>query len=155
MTDNGIVDQFFMQWQTINRYLRKGMLLEGEERIMRIQWMFLRYIRRSDDCTMGHIAEKFGVKPSTVSQTMDRLEKHGLVERVSGKEDARQKIVRLTEKGQSLIHSVESIWSMRLSKSLSQFTDMEQAELIELLSKLAAAMRDMQQNEDHESNPQL
>ncbi len=142
LIQDGYIDQFMMHWNTIHRHLRKGTLTEGAQSITRLQWMLLRHLQRSNDTTIGNIANKFGVRPSTVSQMTDRLEKAGLVERISGREDGRQKEVRLTSRGEALIYSVESVWAERLIKGLNQFTEAERAQLLQLLSRLSASMQD-------------
>ncbi|WAH37123.1 MarR family winged helix-turn-helix transcriptional regulator [Alicyclobacillus dauci] len=141
MTENKHIEPFLTHWQSINRYLRKGMLTEGPERITRLQWTLLRYVNRKDACSVGKLAEHFGVRPSTVSQMMDRLEKAGLVQRVSDSRDARIKLVHLTEKGKAFILSIESVWAKRLSDSLDQLSDDEQQTLIELLERLDLSMQ--------------
>jgi DNA-binding MarR family transcriptional regulator len=141
MIKNELLDQFLANWQSINRHLRKGLLTEGDERITRLQWMLLRHVRKVETCPIGNLAEKFGVRPSTVSQMADRLEKAGLICRVSNSQDARMRFVCLTEKGKSLIQNVESLWAKRLSHGLNQFSADEQEVFLQLLEKLALSMK--------------
>lgn len=140
MNEHELIDQFLSHWQSINRHLRRGILAEGSEQITRLQWMLLRHVSRTQTCTIGQLAEKFGVRPSTVSQMADRLEKSGLIYRITDTEDARLRFVRLTEKGQTLINHVKSLWAERLSEGLSQFSKEEQQNLIELLDRLATSL---------------
>lgn len=142
MIEDGRIDQFLANWQAINRHLRKGMLTEGDDRITRLQWMLLRHVGREEACTIGSLADKFGVRPSTISQMADRLEKSGLIRRVANSHDARIRFVSLTEKSQELIHSVESVWAKRLTEGLSQFSDDEQKNLLKLLERLALSLAD-------------
>lgn len=140
MNEHELIDQFLSHWQSINRHLRRGILAEGSEQITRLQWMLLRHVSRTQTCTIGQLAEKFGVRPSTVSQMADRLERSGLIYRITDTEDARLRFVRLTEKGQTLINHVKSLWAERLSEGLSQFSKEEQQNLIELLERLATSL---------------
>lgn len=140
--ENELIDQFLTYWQSINRHLRKGMLTEMNERVTRLQWLLLRHVYRVKTSTIGDLAEKFGVRPSTVSQMVDRLEKSGLICRVSNTYDARIRFVSLTAKGLALIQNAESIWAARLSDSLSQFSEEEQANLLKLLERLASSFAD-------------
>lgn len=148
MLKNEVIDQFLTQWQVINRHLRQGMLTNDAIQITRIQWMLLRYVQRTKDCTMGQLAEKCGVKLSTVSQMTDRLEKNGLLERVPGKKDTRKKFVRLTKKGEEFVSSTLSIWADLLTQSLGQFTDDEQTQFIGFLTRMAKAVTSAKQSED-------
>lgn len=142
MIEHGVLDQFLANWQAINRNMRKGVLTGGNEGITRLQWMLLRHVSRNETSTIGNLAEKFGVSPSTISQMADRLEKNGLIQRISDTKDARIKLVSLTEKGQELIHNIESAWARRLSEGLSQLSGDEQDNLLKLLEHLAASMVD-------------
>lgn len=141
MFDDTLFEEFLLHWQTINRHLRKGVFSEGLGQMTRLQWMLLRYIHKSPLCTMGQLAERFGVKPSTISQMMDRLERDQLVVRSPGTTDARQKIVQLSDKGQALMYDMEAIWSKRLKAGLAQFTKEEQEQFIVLLSRLANSIQ--------------
>lgn len=140
MIEDRLTEQFLAYWQTINRHLRKGMLTEGEERITRLQWMLLRQVNKPESCTMGNLAEKFGVRPSTISQMADRLEKSRLIRRVPNTQDARIKFITLTEKGQAFIHQVESLWGIRLKEGLGELSTGEQSTLLQLLERLAASL---------------
>lgn len=142
MIENELVDQFLTHWQAINRYLRKGELTETDERVTRLQWMLLRHVHRVKASPIGDLAEKFGVRPSTVSQMIDRLEKSGLIRRISNAQDARIRLVSLTDKGSALIQGVESIWAKRLRDGLSQFSPEEQKNLLKLLERLASSFVD-------------
>lgn len=148
MLKNEVIDQFLTQWQVINRHLRKGMLTNDAIQITRIQWLVLRYVHKTKDCTMGQLAEKCGVKLSTVSQMTDRLEKNGLLERVTSTRDTRQKFVRLTKKGEEFVSSALSIWADLLAQSLGQFTEEEQTQFIEFLTRMAKAVTSAKQSED-------
>ncbi|MDR3602845.1 MAG: MarR family transcriptional regulator [Desulfosporosinus sp.] len=142
MFDNELIDQFLTHWQSINRHLRKGALTEADEGITRLQWILLRHVYRVEMSTIGDLAEKFGVRPSTVSQMADRLEKSDLIRRISDTHDARIKFVSLTAKGQALIQNVESIWAKRLTDGLGEFSADEQENLLKLLERLASSLAD-------------
>lgn len=142
MIDHEFIDRFLTHWQSINRHLRKGQLIETEERITRLQWMLLRHINKVETSTIGDLAEIFGVRPSTVSQMADRLEKAGLIQRLSDTLDARIRLVSLTTKGHALIQNVESLWAKRLLDGLSQFSSEEQKDLLQLLGRLASSLSD-------------
>ncbi|CAA7600223.1 MarR-type HTH domain protein [Acididesulfobacillus acetoxydans] len=140
MSEDGVTEQFLSCWRAINRHLRKGMLTEGEERITRLQWMLLRQVNKEEANTMGNLAAKFGVRPSTISQMADRLEKSQLIRRVPDTRDARIKSITLTEKGQGFIERVESLWAIRLQEGLGRFSPDEQNALLELLERLVASL---------------
>ena len=53
-------------------------------------------------CRMGDLAEHLGVVRSAVTPLIDRLETHGLVERIRSTEDRRVWLVVLTTDGEQL-----------------------------------------------------
>ncbi|MCL6625267.1 MAG: MarR family transcriptional regulator [Alicyclobacillus shizuokensis] len=97
---------------------------------------------RHPGCTVGELAERLDVRPSTMSQMLDRLEKVGYVQRELAPEDSRVKRVHLTELGQQVVRQVESIWLTRLSRPFARLTASEQEQLVELMEKLAQSVRD-------------
>ena len=123
----------------INRHLRSSALQQNGQQITRVQWMILRNLKRTEHCTIGQLAERMNVRPSTMSQMLDRLEKEHWVTRSSAPDDSRVRLVQLTEQGLSFVHSVETIWQERLVAPFMTLTPHEQTTLVELLHKLADA----------------
>ncbi|GGH80488.1 DNA-binding MarR family transcriptional regulator [Pullulanibacillus pueri] len=142
MIEDRKVDQFLTHWRFINRHLREGRLTHGDKNITRLQWTLLRHVGRSENCTMGSIAEHFNVSMSTVSQMIDRLEKWGYVERGASVHDARVKIVSLTEKGVKMIQEGRASYLHQLTNGLSQFSEDEQETFIHLLQQLSENLRE-------------
>ena len=89
---------------------------------------------------MGDLAEMFGVRPSTVSQMADRLEREGLIRRASSHEDARIKVVSLTEKGEALFREMAAVMARRLEHGMEKLEAEERHQLIALLEKLASSL---------------
>jgi DNA-binding MarR family transcriptional regulator len=131
------LEQFLVDLQTINRYLRRGSLMHEDKQLTRVQWLILRYVARSERCTIGQLAEHLNVRPSTMSQMLDRLERERLLYRMTDETDTRAKIVRLTQEGEALIHRVESLWIEKLSGPFAQLTADEQRVFLTLLGKVA------------------
>lgn len=138
MTETHLLEQFLVSLQTINRHMRRGgYCVCGDRRITRVQWMILRHIQRSERCTIGQLAEQLHVRPSTMSQMLDRLEKERLLFRETDPLDTRSKRVRLTEEGEALIREVEALWMKRLAKPFARLSHGEQESLLALLGKFA------------------
>lgn len=66
------------------------------------QIRFLHLLNRSGSLSIGHVAEHLGVTMTTASQFVNRLERHGYVERVHRDDDRRVVECRLTERGASV-----------------------------------------------------
>ncbi|MCL6633025.1 MAG: MarR family transcriptional regulator [Alicyclobacillus herbarius] len=135
--DDARLERLFESFQAVNSALRKGSLAQGGVNITRVQWMILRHVHKHPGCMVGELAERLNVRPSTMSQMLDRLEKVGYVQREAAEADSRIKQVRLTELGQQGIGQVESIWLTRLRQPFARLTAEEQDQLTHLMSKLA------------------
>jgi DNA-binding MarR family transcriptional regulator len=74
---------------------------------------------------MSDIGRELGLSPSAVTQVSDRLERRGLIERVSQDEDRRVRKLRLTRKGQQLVRSREDKQLRRIADALEQLSENE------------------------------
>ena len=89
----------------------------------------LSYLRSYAPCRISEIVRVFGMKHSTMTSTLDRLEKEQLIERVPNPDDRRSFLVRLTRQGrttanrvQKLVEEIEAEIDKRVSgKELSGF----------------------------------
>ncbi|CEE00067.1 MULTISPECIES: MarR family winged helix-turn-helix transcriptional regulator [Bacillaceae] len=141
------IDQFLTHWRYINRYLREGRLANEDKKVTRLQWVLLRHVGRSGQCTMGSLAEHFNVSMSTVSQMIDRLEKWGYARRVTSVQDGRVKMVSLTEKGEKIIREAKTAYHQQLSNGLSRFSEEEQEMFIGFLQRLADNLKDLSKDD--------
>ncbi|MEX6506775.1 MarR family winged helix-turn-helix transcriptional regulator [Jiella sp. M17.18] len=58
----------------------------------------------------GVLASEIGVRPSTVSKMLDRLEREGFVQRINSKCDSRVTLVALTPKGVRMQEKIRDAW---------------------------------------------
>src|SRR5947207_13518333 len=75
--------------------------------------------------SMSDIGRELGLSPSAVTQVSDRLERRGLIERVSQDEDRRVRKLRLTRKGQQLVRNREEKQLRRIAAALDTLTENE------------------------------
>ena len=66
------------------------------------QYLVLLVLWEQDKQPVNDIAHKLVLETNTVTPLLQRMEKAGLVKRTKGKEDTRQRIVSLTQKGLEL-----------------------------------------------------
>jgi DNA-binding MarR family transcriptional regulator len=88
--------------------------------------------------TQAQLAEALCVDASTVTKTLLRLERDGVVERMADAEDARVSRVYLAARGRALVKPVVEIWNQaeeRLTKGLSRA---DRASLRRLLRQVLA-----------------
>ena len=84
------------------------------------------------------LAEKVGVTRATISTTLQRMERDGLVSVKPAESDGRGKVVRLTRQGTDFMAEILPPHYLRVSKLMEKLTEAEQKQLITLLKKLSA-----------------
>ncbi|MEB3101556.1 MarR family winged helix-turn-helix transcriptional regulator [Ferviditalea candida] len=136
MENQEVLEQFIAYLQNLNRFMRASAFDADTHQITRVQWLLLRHLHRKGTTSIGHLAKHLDVRPSTMSQMIDRLEKTDLVCRKTDLQDARFKKVRLTSKGLSMIRQVESLWLEALSNPFGHLSTEEKHALLHLLAKL-------------------
>jgi len=99
--------------------------------ITQIRILFL--LRRLQGPTARQLAQELEVSPSTLTRIMDRLEKHGLVRRVTDCQDRRQVRHLLTPKGQRMLSRLEQTGRARFGQLLSRLSPQELAQVVEAL----------------------
>jgi DNA-binding MarR family transcriptional regulator len=96
----------------------------------------MRILAEQDDLTAGAISEILDIRPSSVTELINKLEKRGLVEKKPDKGDKRVTRISLTKQGQEQINSrahARDEYSEEIFESLSKS---EQETLNQLLTKL-------------------
>jgi DNA-binding MarR family transcriptional regulator len=87
--------------------------------------------------SMSEISRELKLSPSAVTQVSDRLERRGLIERVSQDEDRRVRKLRLTRKGQQLVRSRERKQLHRIAAALDTLNADELSQVMVGLETLA------------------
>ena len=100
------------------------------------QEMVLSHLWRQDGLTPSELAGRLGVEPPTVTNTLSRMEKAGLLERCQDPGDARCTRVYLTEQGRELREPVERRWEAVQKRAFAGITAEEEALLRDLLVKI-------------------
>ena len=73
------------------------------------QYLVLLVLWEQDRQPVCEIAKKLMLDTNTVTPLLQRMEKSGLINRTRGKEDSRQRIVSLTEKGKAMHEQAKHI----------------------------------------------
>ena len=74
------------------------------------QFALLAQIAAAADDTLGALAQRTGLDPSTLSRNLQVLERDGLVEMVIDENDSRRRAVWLTEEGARRLESALAAW---------------------------------------------
>lgn len=133
-------EQLYTLIHKIHRKLRNPKFDAADRRgppsVTKVQWWILKTVWDKKQCTAGELAKELGVRPSTMTLMLDRLEKAEFVTRHTDLADARVRIIRLTEKGRNIFHHSESQYVEKLAAPLKHLTAKEQQALIDLMEKL-------------------
>jgi MarR family transcriptional regulator, organic hydroperoxide resistance regulator len=100
------------------------------------QEMLLFQLWQEEGVTQSQLVEKLCVEPPTVTKTLQRLEKAGIIERKQDAEDARVSRVYLTPKGEALKEQVQKIWRDLEARTTNNLSAVEQAFLLRLLEQI-------------------
>ncbi|MGR6913978.1 MarR family winged helix-turn-helix transcriptional regulator [[Actinomadura] parvosata] len=99
------------------------------------QELLLNQLWREDGLTQGELIARLGVEPPTVTKTLQRLERVGVVHRAPDPDRPRIGRVYLTDAGKALREPVEAIWR-RLDEDLQRGFTQEERELLAKLLRV-------------------
>jgi DNA-binding MarR family transcriptional regulator len=127
------------------RLLDKRMAREGAS-LARTRVLLM--IQRRGPVKASDIAELFGLAPRTVTDTLDGMERQGLIRREPDPKDRRAKRILITEAGQQAVAATEPIRRELISQVMGSLTGEEREALARILGKLDAAVVVAEQEED-------
>lgn len=117
----------------MHRLLDRQMAAEGASLA---QAKVLLFVAKRGPARATDIAEMFGLAPRTVTETIDRLERDGLVVREQDAVDRRVKRVRLTPAGDQAIAVIEPIRNDLVARIFATLTEAECDQFHAIISKL-------------------
>lgn len=82
------------------------------------------------------VTEHLRVKPSTANGILDRMAEKGLVQRTVSSEDARQRLITLTEKGRQQHQQLKQAFLETESAAMEGLSEEEREQLFALLSRV-------------------
>ncbi|HYD79414.1 MAG TPA: MarR family transcriptional regulator [Paucimonas sp.] len=93
----------------------------------------LRALLQLEPSTIGQIAENAGITQPAATQTVALMIKEGLLSAEPGPDDARQRMIRLTDKGRELVPSIQACWraTQMAADSLDEELPFPLSELLE------------------------
>ena len=108
----------------------------GQQFLLELLW------KAPEGLTVGEIAEMLVVEAPSITRTVQRMARQGLVEKHAHPTDARQVIVKLTEKGQALQHTIPQVMSEYEEQMLAGVSEIERAFLMRLLRQILHNLED-------------
>ena len=121
----------------LTRLLDKRMAREGAS-LARTRVLLM--IDRRGSVKASDIAEVFGLAPRTVTDTLDGMERQGLVRREPDPKDRRAKQIVITDEGRRALAATEPLRRDLLGQVLGSLTSNEQDEFARMLAKLEGAL---------------
>ncbi|MEV6306058.1 MarR family transcriptional regulator [Actinoplanes sp. NPDC051861] len=101
---------------------------------------------RAGPCHVKDLAAEHALDPSTISRTVAALVRAGLVTRSADPDDGRASTLHLTDRGRSVLDSVQQQYQDRLTDALRHWSPDEIAEFTAALHRFA---RDLIDQENH------
>lgn len=99
------------------------------------QMLFLNWVARCSGCRMGELAGGLGLTPPTISVSVRRLERAGLVCRQTDVEDQRAVRLYLTEKGQATYLAIRAYRQQKMQQLLAGLDEDERGAFLLLFEK--------------------
>jgi len=121
----------------LTRLLDRRMARQGAS-LARTKVLLL--IRKQGPVRAVDIAELFSLAPRTVTDTIDGMERQGLVRREPDEKDRRVKRIHLTDAGRDALEATEPMRRELVSQIIGALDPAEQAEFSRLLDKLETAL---------------
>jgi len=103
----------------------------GQDQIMLV-------LGREDGQTPGSLADRIGVRPPTITKTINRLQAQGFLEKRASEADARQAHIFLTEVGRETIRAIEKSVKKTEKQALKGLDKKDQKALFKLLARVEA-----------------
>ena len=124
------------------RILRRLFTLQPDHPVAEMPVAQLRTcsVLRSGPRSMSILSEEMGISVSAMTQIADRMERTGLVERVIGQEDRRQKMLQLTPYGNEIMQARHELRVSRAEAALQTLQPEEREATLQMLHSLLAAV---------------
>jgi DNA-binding MarR family transcriptional regulator len=98
---------------------------------------------REDGQTPGNLADRLGVRPPTITKTINRLQAQGFLEKRASNHDARQAHIFLTDIGRETIRAIEKSVRKTEKQALKGLDKKDQKALFKLLARIEANLSEV------------
>ena len=95
-------------------------------------------LSHEDGQTPGQLATRLGVRPPTITKTINRLQAQGFLDKKASDHDARQAHIFLTDPGRDTIRAIEKSLRKTEKQALKGLDKKEQKTLSKLLQRVEA-----------------
>jgi DNA-binding MarR family transcriptional regulator len=113
----------------LDRELRAEGLRLGQYQVLSILW-------EEDGLTPRELSNRLSVEMPTVTRTVQRMVRDGLVRREDHPSDARSVYIRLTDKGNALRPMIRRLLERETARALQGFTEDDQLVFVRYLERI-------------------
>lgn len=104
----------------------------------------LMYLKKNGPVTQRVLLEEMGVRASSLSELLGKLENKGWVVKAKSDTDKRNYNVSVTEEGTAALEEMQALHQASIIELFSDFPAEDQAQLAQLLSKLRDQWREQE-----------
>lgn len=120
--------------RTTKRHPRHGKHQHGGRKILSI-------LNHEGEMIAKDLAEKLDIRPASLSEALDRLEKRGLIKRISDENDQRRILISLSDEAKMMManrkHQKDEL-ELKIAQALS---DEEISQFIQISEKIISVLR--------------
>lgn len=127
----------------LHRALGEGLQKHG---VTVAQWSVLVVLWETDGLTQKQLSQRVAVETATLSRTIDRMERDGLVERMRSETDRRQVHVNLTEYGAGLWRDLVPVAEANLERAMMGIDETEEEQLRSALKRMIVNLESTPEN---------
>jgi DNA-binding MarR family transcriptional regulator len=106
------------------------------------QWPFLLFLWANEDLSQRDLSRLMAIEESTVTNTIDRMERDGLISRMRTPDNRRRNQLRLTERGRELMNALLPEAMQVVKTATVGMSEMEIGFLTSLLGKVQVNLAD-------------
>ena len=128
------IEEYFREinmamYAKLEERLAKYELVKGQARLLLL-------IRDNDGCTQKELANYVGVKYSSMSERLDKLEKNGYIERTTDSENMKYKRIFITSEGKTAVIQCRKILKEVDEQMFKGMTKKDKAQFETYLNKI-------------------
>ena len=132
-----LIDSFNTLFYAYNKMLNASCKIEGYNEITIASYQYIIAVFDAKQITITKLSEILGVKKASATQMIHSLMSKGYVKKEIDDSDRRSSIIKLTEKGNKLMESEESVYQSFMNQICKSLDTQDLKQLERLLTKLA------------------
>ncbi len=137
-----VLDFMRLMWQVEHRLQRASRRIEASFGVTGPQRLVLRIVGRFPGIPAGHLSRLLHIDPSTLSGTVKRLERQGLLRRRADPRDGRRWLLGLTDSGMIVDVECEAPVEAAVSAAIDGMTSAQLDAARGVLTAIARALAD-------------